>query len=128
MPRWQRAYVLATCALIGGAFAYAACTGTGCHAQGGGPAPALDACDGCHRLGRATARIAKRAADPWSVRKSFDHRAHPGACKSCHVDLQGADVIALPVPPKPTCASCHDGTVAFKLTGTSCTRCHLGKS
>ena len=25
MPRWQRAYVVATCALIGGAFAYAAC-------------------------------------------------------------------------------------------------------
>jgi hypothetical protein len=25
MPRWQRAYVIATCALIGGAFAYAAC-------------------------------------------------------------------------------------------------------
>ena len=25
MPRWQRAYVLATCALIAGAFAYAAC-------------------------------------------------------------------------------------------------------
>lgn len=24
MPRWQRAYVLATCAVIGGAFAYAA--------------------------------------------------------------------------------------------------------
>lgn len=25
MPRWQRAYILATCAVIGGAFAYAAC-------------------------------------------------------------------------------------------------------
>jgi hypothetical protein len=25
MPRWQRAYVIATCAIIGGAFAYAAC-------------------------------------------------------------------------------------------------------
>jgi hypothetical protein len=25
MPRWQRAYVIATCALIAGAFAYAAC-------------------------------------------------------------------------------------------------------
>jgi hypothetical protein len=24
-PRWQRAYVVATCAIIGGAFAYAAC-------------------------------------------------------------------------------------------------------
>ena len=25
IPRWQRAYVIATCALIGAAFAYAAC-------------------------------------------------------------------------------------------------------
>jgi hypothetical protein len=25
MQRWQRAYVIATCAIIGGAFAYAAC-------------------------------------------------------------------------------------------------------
>ena len=25
MPRWQRAYIIATCAIIGGAFAYAAC-------------------------------------------------------------------------------------------------------
>jgi hypothetical protein len=25
MPRWQRAYVIATCAIIAGAFAYAAC-------------------------------------------------------------------------------------------------------
>ena len=25
MPRWQRAYVIAVCAVIGGAFAYAAC-------------------------------------------------------------------------------------------------------
>ena len=25
LPRWQRAYVIALCALIGGAFAYAAC-------------------------------------------------------------------------------------------------------
>jgi hypothetical protein len=25
MPRWQRAYVIAVCAIIGGSFAYAAC-------------------------------------------------------------------------------------------------------
>ena len=25
MPRWQRAYIIATCAIIGAAFAYAAC-------------------------------------------------------------------------------------------------------
>ena len=27
-------------------------------------------------------------------------------------------------PAKPTCAPCHDGQTAFKLTGHSCGRCH----
>ena len=41
--------------------------------------------------------------------------------------LHGDDVVALAVPAKPTCASCHDdGKGAFKLTGTTCTRCHEG--
>lgn len=98
-----------------------------CHRVTGGPAPQLTQCEACHRAGRATAREQERGADPWSVRKAFDHGAHPGACTACHTDLAGADVVALPVPAKPTCASCHDGTVAFKLTGTTCTRCHEGK-
>ena len=105
---------------------HAACTGAACHAAGSGPAPQLASCDGCHRLGRAAARIAKRAADPWSVRSTFDHKLHALPCATCHVDLNGADVVALPAPSKPTCAPCHDGKAAFKLTGTTCTRCHLG--
>jgi c(7)-type cytochrome triheme protein len=65
------------------------------------------------------------------VRRTFDHARHarggdglPLRCDACHVDLRGADVTALATPPKPTCAPCHDGTAAFKLTGTQCTRCH----
>ncbi|HEX7836262.1 MAG TPA: cytochrome c3 family protein, partial [Kofleriaceae bacterium] len=70
---------------------------------------------------------------PWSVRRSFDHAAHartgdgrPLGCGACHVDLHGPDVTALATPAKATCAPCHDGATAFKLTGTTCTRCHEG--
>jgi hypothetical protein len=92
----------------------------------GGPAPRLGQCDGCHRAGRADARERERAADPWSVRKAFEHGAHPGACTTCHSDLRGGDVVTLAVPAKQACESCHEGTTAFKLTGTTCTRCHVG--
>ena len=105
---------------------HAACTGNACHAVGGGPAPLLAECTSCHAFGRAAARIAKRATDPWSVREAFDHAAHAAPCTSCHVELRGADVVALPTPTKASCAPCHDGKRAFKLTGTTCTRCHLG--
>jgi hypothetical protein len=97
-----------------------------CHAATSGPAPHLDHCDGCHRAGLAAARIAARANDPWSVRVAFDHAPHGKECTACHVDLAAADVIALPAPPKQTCVPCHDGAKAFSLTGTGCTRCHLG--
>lgn len=110
-----------------------ACTGKGCHAVTGDPAPSLAACERCHRRGLALERQVARLAAPWSVRRAFDHAAHargpdgqPLACGACHVDLQGPDVTALATPPKATCAPCHDGNQAFKLTGTRCTRCHLG--
>jgi c(7)-type cytochrome triheme protein len=110
-----------------------ACSGSGCHAVTGGPAPALGACERCHRPGLARDRQAARLAAPWSVRRSFDHAAHartgdgrPIACGTCHGDLRGADIAGLATPQKPTCAPCHDGTTAFKLTGTTCTRCHQG--
>jgi c(7)-type cytochrome triheme protein len=110
-----------------------ACTGKGCHAATGGPAPALTACERCHRLGLARERRATRLAAAWSVRRAFDHAGHargadgqPLACAACHVELHGPDVAALATPAKPTCAPCHDGTTAFKLTGTTCTRCHRG--
>lgn len=104
---------------------HAACTGTACHAVSGGPAPQLASCDGCHRLGRATARSSKRAADAWSVRAAFDHRAHaPTACTTCHTALAGDNVVELPAPSKTACAPCHDGKATFGLTGTTCARCH----
>ena len=109
------------------------CTGNACHAVTGGPAPLLGACESCHHQGLALDRQVARLAAPWSVRTRFDHASHarasgstPAGCDACHVDLHGPDVTALATPPKATCAPCHDGTTAFKLTGTTCTRCHQG--
>jgi c(7)-type cytochrome triheme protein len=104
---------------------HAACTASGCHAVGSGPAPTLVACEGCHALGRAAARTHDRELAPWSVRRTFDHAAHgTTACAACHTDVAGAGIEAMPTPGKPTCAPCHDGKTAFKLTGTGCKRCH----
>jgi c(7)-type cytochrome triheme protein len=110
-----------------------ACTGQGCHAVAEGPTPRLTACEACHRPGLQRAREAARLAAPWSVRAAFDHGSHattrsgaPLACEACHVDVRAPDVTALATPPKSTCAPCHDGSAAFKLTGTSCARCHRG--
>ncbi|MBA3821932.1 MAG: hypothetical protein H0X17_23815, partial [Deltaproteobacteria bacterium] len=47
-------------------------------------------------------------------------------CVQCHVDMTSPDVLRLAAPPKSTCAPCHDGRASFKLTGTTCTRCHVG--
>lgn len=112
-----------------------ACITAGCHAINSGPAPRLGACEGCHSLGIAAKRTALRVAPEWSVRTTFDHgphlRAKDGAapaCASCHIDLSGSTMTALAAPPKKTCAPCHDGATAFKLTGTTCTRCHPGAS
>lgn len=110
-----------------------ACTGTACHAVTGGAAPAISACEACHAPGRARTRERDRLAAPWSVRATFDHASHAAArdgralaCTTCHVDLGAPDAAQLATPPKATCAPCHDGAAAFKLTGTTCTRCHPG--
>ncbi|HEX4419967.1 MAG TPA: cytochrome c3 family protein [Kofleriaceae bacterium] len=109
-----------------------ACTGGACHAVTGGPAPQLGACERCHRAGLALDRQVARLAAPWSVRTTFDHASHARAssgtlaCATCHIDLHAPDVTALATPPKASCAPCHDGKTAFKLTGTACTRCHPG--
>jgi c(7)-type cytochrome triheme protein len=102
-----------------------------CHAVDSGPPPQLGACTSCHRLDLAAERGARRIADTWSVRLTFDHRPHRTAadgsavaCSSCHVDVKAKDVIDLPAPPKQQCAPCHDGKKAFKLTGTQCRLCH----
>lgn len=109
---------------------HASCTGDACHLADKGPAPTLATCDGCHRAGLAAAREASRLRAPWSVRAAFDHARHatsdgkPVACTSCHTRL-GSDLIGLATPAKATCAPCHDaGKAAFKLTGTTCGRCH----
>ena len=110
-----------------------ACLGAGCHAVAGGPAPLMSACEGCHAEGRAEARLRARLAAPWSVRAAFDHAPHRRskdgelACTACHDDLSGPDLASLRTPAKATCAGCHDGATAFKLTGTTCLRCHGAK-
>nr|MDQ3370872.1 cytochrome c3 family protein [Myxococcota bacterium] len=78
-------------------------------------------------------RRATRLAVPWSARARFAHERHVKAadgsvlpCVQCHVDMTSPDVLQLAAPPKSTCAPCHDGRASFKLTGTTCTRCHAG--
>lgn len=114
---------------------HTACTGTACHALTTGPAPRFETCSGCHRLGLADAREAARAKAEWSVRAAFDHDTHrtaadgtsPLACTACHAKLSGDDLVSLATPAKATCIACHDaGKSAFKLTGTTCLRCHRG--
>jgi len=111
---------------------HGACLGAGCHAVSGGPAPAMSACEACHQASRAEERRRARLAAPWSVRARFDHATHRRSkdgelpCTACHVDLSAPELASLRTPPKATCAGCHDGGAAFKLTGTTCTRCHGG--
>jgi c(7)-type cytochrome triheme protein len=110
---------------------HVSCIGAGCHAVSSGPAPRLAACASCHQAGAQRIREADRATAVWSTRATFDHAAHATtrdghavACITCHTDLAAPNVHALPTPAKATCAPCHDGTTAFSLTGTNCTRCH----
>jgi c(7)-type cytochrome triheme protein len=115
---------------------HATCTGAGCHRPTGGPAPALGDCAGCHVVGLLADRERARDAARWSVRATFDHAPHRRTatgeavpCTSCHLAMVAApDVAAIPTPPKATCAPCHDGRVAFKLTGHGCARCHRSPS
>jgi c(7)-type cytochrome triheme protein len=110
---------------------HASCVGKGCHESKAGPAPRFDTCDGCHRIGLAVERENARLAAPWSVRRTFDHGKHertpdqqPLACTACHAQLTG-NVLELATPQKAACLPCHDdGKPAFKLTGTTCGRCH----
>lgn len=106
-----------------------ACTGAGCHAASGGAPPELTACEACHQPGLAARREQARLAAPWSVRARFSHTPHSRApCVTCHTDLTGATVMDLAAPAKATCVGCHDGTTAFKVTGTACARCHPGST
>jgi c(7)-type cytochrome triheme protein len=103
---------------------------TTCHLVTGGPAPQMAACESCHQAGVIAAREAARLTARWSVRATFNHREHASKvtvdCARCHTDLSSPTTLSLAAPPKSACASCHDGTSAFKVTGTSCTKCHPG--
>ena len=110
---------------------HASCVGKGCHETKAGPAPRFDTCDGCHRFGLASERENARLFASWSVRRAFDHDKHVRtpdnkelACIACHVQLSGK-LLEIATPKKPACLPCHDdGKAAFKLTGTTCARCH----
>jgi c(7)-type cytochrome triheme protein len=110
---------------------HASCLGKGCHETKKGPLPRFETCAGCHRFGLAEERTHARESAPWSVRTKFDHDVHAKtadnvevACTACHTQLTGA-LLELATPKKSTCLPCHDtGKAAFKLTGTTCTRCH----
>ncbi|HEY5952604.1 MAG TPA: cytochrome c3 family protein [Kofleriaceae bacterium] len=112
---------------------HAACLGKGCHENKTGPMPHFEACDGCHRIGLAGERETTRLIAAWSVRRTFDHKKHERtpdqkelACTACHAQL-GGGLLELATPKKAACLPCHDdGKPAFKLTGTTCTRCHSG--
>jgi len=117
---------------------HASCTGQGCHNAGKGvtgAAPTLDACASCHVSGLLPGREALQERRAWSVTSRFHHARHQrdaaGAalpCEACHTDAPAAKTVREISPPtKPRCAPCHDGRVAFKMTGHGCARCH-GKS
>jgi len=103
---------------------HAACAS--CHAK---QAPKLDDCNGCHQLALAADRTRDRLAAAWSVRARFRHATHALPCTSCHDGVAAATSLGLvPSPKKAACAGCHDGGVAFKLTGTTCATCHGPRS
>ena len=109
------------------------CAGAGCHAKSGGVRPGFDECASCHQRGAGDTR--SRRQRRWSVRDQFTHKKHLAepsdpkravACIECHTTVATATGLAdLRPPGKATCARCHDGDTAFKLTGHSCNRCHL---
>jgi hypothetical protein len=100
-----------------------ACVGGDCHQNDRGTPPMSD-CDACHQSASARPPPGPAGADRWSVRARFRHRTHPSRCESCHRLPGPSAPDALPRPGKAQCAPCHNGDVAFKMTGHSCARCH----
>ncbi len=100
-----------------------------CHGQPDGPAPTMARCTDCHRP-RGDALIPPAASGvehAYRMTAGFDHRRHAphGArCADCHaVDPPAGAVV--PLPHKPACSGCHDGSTAFAVTGTRCRSCHV---
>ena len=114
---------------------HAACAGARCHAQKGGASPPLAECSRCHSLGLIARHELAQRQRRWSVRPRFTHQPHateplapdrPVACTDCHAAaLQSTSLADMAKPAKQTCARCHDGRAAFKLTGHTCGRCHI---
>lgn len=99
------------------------CAAASCH--GKAVAPAMTDCETCHKLGLEHARERARGEALWSVRRRFVHGPHRAtACTACHSDVTAPTVLSLATPTKQTCIGCHDGSTAFKATGTGCRRCH----
>jgi c(7)-type cytochrome triheme protein len=114
---------------------HSACAGSTCHAQARGPAPSLSRCRDCHVLGLSDRHEQARRSRRWSVRDLFSHASHatepsapgrPVSCVGCHAGAPASTSLAdMPAPGKPSCVRCHDGRVAFKVTGHACARCHV---
>ena len=110
-----------------------ACQGSGCHGAKSGPAPTMTECSKCHAASLLSRRDRRRLAARWTVRARFRHDTHErdprtdadAACTDCHRGVdQAATIGAIPTPTKATCQKCHDGQVAFKVTGHGCAKCH----
>ena len=85
----------------------------------------LSSCTKCHTQGLLASRDERRRTEPWSVARRFVHATHASPCASCHEDVaRAADLASIRPPPKRTCAPCHGGGKAFKMTGHGCARCH----
>lgn len=108
---------------------------SGCHARGVSPR-IKESCDGCHLdIKTAKTPVAPKEANPYSVKGSFDHRAHAEigrvdtagkACLACHGNITQAESDhVIPLPTMQGCQkACHDGEKAFDAVGATCTRCH----
>jgi c(7)-type cytochrome triheme protein len=101
------------------------CSGAGCHDPAGASRVLRDNCDGCHVTDLMRTWTATRLSAEWTVRAKFRHAPHTDACVTCHDSVIDSTSLSDIRPPrKQTCAECHDGSQAFKLTGHSCARCH----
>lgn len=109
------------------------CQGSGCHTHRGGAPPTLQQCERCHESRLIERQQAERLARPFSVRARFRHAVHerdprtetPMACVVCHTGVdEASNMREIPTPAKSACQGCHDGSVAFKVTGHGCARCH----
>ncbi len=113
------------------------CGGPTCHRTSGGAEPTLERCEDCHAMGLIERKLRICVREPWSVRARFRHEPHridptthaPLACTECHPAVtEAATIEQIATPGKAMCARCHDGEIAFALTGHDCARCHAKSS